>query len=182
MKVNFVRLSRIWNIIIKLTFVHSSAIWNSILTTLCSPLNNLEHNFKTLFCTRLKNLSTVCEQSTSTCRRNRYICLGGSHDQGGVKKWNFFNGIFHEGGEGWGESRVPFRSFQFFLITPWLLKHVLHIVWALYYVYIVVEVTLNRAKYGSQRSDQPDNFNFEPIIRALKSDIFWLGPSVKSVP
>ena len=30
-------------------------------------------------------------------------------------------------------------------------------------MYIVVEVTLNRAEYGSQRSDQPENVNFEPI-------------------
>ena len=37
---------------------------------------------------------------------------------------------------------------------------------------IVVEVTLNRAEYGSQRSDQPENVNFEPIMRGLKSDIF----------
>ena len=37
---------------------------------------------------------------------------------------------------------------------------------------VVVEVTLNRAEYGSQRSDQPENVNFEPIIRGLKSDIF----------
>ena len=51
-------------------------------------------------------------------------------------------------------------------------KRVLHIVWALYYVYIVVEVTLNRAKYGSQQSDQPENVNFKPIVWGLKSDIF----------
>ena len=38
-------------------------------------------------------------------------------------------------------------------------------------MYIVVEVTLNRAEYGSQRSDQPRNVNFEPIIRGLKSDL-----------
>ena len=35
-------------------------------------------------------------------------------------------------------------------------------------VYIVVEVTLNRAEYGSQWSDQPESVNFEPIIRGLK--------------
>ena len=29
-----------------------------------------------------------------------------------------------------------------------------------------------RAEYGSQQSDQPENVNFEPIIRGLKSDIF----------
>ena len=35
-------------------------------------------------------------------------------------------------------------------------------------------MTLNRAEYGSQRSDQPESVNFEPIIRGLKSDIFDL--------
>ena len=40
------------------------------------------------------------------------------------------------------------------------------------YIYIVVEVTFNRAEYGSQRSDQPETVNFEPIIRGLNSDIF----------
>ena len=38
---------------------------------------------------------------------------------------------------------------------------------------IVVEVTLNRAEYGSQRSEQP--VNFEQIIRG-KSGIFDSGP------
>ena len=33
-----------------------------------------------------------------------------------------------------------------FRIIPWLWKRVLHLVWALYYVYIVVEMTLNMAK------------------------------------
>ena len=33
-------------------------------------------------------------------------------------------------------------------------------------------MTLNRAEYGSQRLDQPENINFEPIVRGLKSDIF----------
>ena len=40
------------------------------------------------------------------------------------------------------------------------------------YIYIVVEVTMNMAEYGSRRSQQPANVNFEPIIRGLKSDIF----------
>ena len=40
-------------------------------------------------------------------------------------------------------------------------------------VWIIVEVTLIRAEHGSQRSDQPENVNFEPIIRGLKSDIFY---------
>ena len=29
-------------------------------------------------------------------------------------------------------------------------------------------MTLNRPEYGSQRSDQPENVNFEPIISGLK--------------
>ena len=37
---------------------------------------------------------------------------------------------------------------------------------------IVVEVTLNMVEYGSQRPEQPQNVNFEPIIRGLKSDTF----------
>ena len=53
-----------------------------------------------------------------------------------------------------------------FRITPWLLKRVLHLVWDSYYVYIVVEVTLNMAKWLAV------SVNFEPIIRGLKSDIF----------
>ena len=31
---------------------------------------------------------------------------------------------------------------------------------------------MNMIEYGSQRSEQPENVNFEPIIRGLKSDIF----------
>ena len=31
---------------------------------------------------------------------------------------------------------------------------------------------MNMAKYGSRRSQQPENVNFEPIIRGLKSDTF----------
>ena len=49
---------------------------------------------------------------------------------------------------------------------------ILHISWALYHVYMVIEMTMNMAEYGSQRSDQPENINFEQIIRGLKSDIF----------
>ena len=36
----------------------------------------------------------------------------------------------------------------------------------------VVRVTMNMAKYGNQRSQQPQNVHFETIIRKLKSDIF----------
>ena len=31
---------------------------------------------------------------------------------------------------------------------------------------------MKMAEYGSQQSEQPQNVNFEPIIRGLKSDIF----------
>ena len=54
-----------------------------------------------------------------------------------------------------GGSRVPHTYsekwffWKPFRIIPWLLKRVLHIVWALYYAYIVVEVTMNMAKYTS---------------------------------
>ena len=48
-------------------------------------------------------------------------------------------------------------------------KRVLHIIWASYYVYIVLEVTMNIAEYGSQRSEQPMNVKFDPIIRGLKN-------------
>ena len=37
-------------------------------------------------------------------------------------------------------KKKPFR------IIAWLWKRVLHFVWALYYVYMVVEMTLNMAK------------------------------------
>ena len=47
-----------------------------------------------------------------------------------------------------------------------------NIISALYYIDIVVGVTLNRAEYASRRSQQPKNVNFEPIKRGLKSDIF----------
>ena len=39
-------------------------------------------------------------------------------------------------------------------------------------MYIVVEVTMNMAEYGSRRPQQPAKVNFEPIIRGLKSEIF----------
>ena len=73
-------------------------------------------------------------------------------DKGGVQiiKVEILRCFFHEGG---GGSRVPhtYSEKLFFLkktfrIIPWLWRHDLHLVWALYYVYIVVEVTLNMAK------------------------------------
>ena len=36
----------------------------------------------------------------------------------------------------------------------------------------IVEATMNMAEYGSQRSEQPQNVNFEPTIRGLRNDIF----------
>ena len=42
-------------------------------------------------------------------------------------------------------------------------------------MYLVVEVSMNMAEYGSQRSDQPEKVNFEPIIRGLKNDNFDWG-------
>ena len=38
-------------------------------------------------------------------------------------------------------------------------------------LYIVIEVTMNMAKYATNQQ-QPKNVNFEPIIRGLKDDIF----------
>ena len=43
-------------------------------------------------------------------------------------------------------------------------------VWALYYIHIVIDLTLKGAEHDSQRSEQPENDNFEPIIRGLKND------------
>ena len=43
---------------------------------------------------------------------------------------------------------------------------------SLYLICIVVEVNMDMADYGSRRSQQPENVNFEPNIRGLKSDIF----------
>ena len=36
----------------------------------------------------------------------------------------------------------------------------------------IVEATMNMAEYGSQRSEKPQNVNFEPIIKGFKNDIF----------
>ena len=51
-----------------------------------------------------------------------------------------------------GGPRVPWTYFEndslkkTFRIIPWLSKRVLHIVWALYYIHTVVEVTMNMAE------------------------------------
>ena len=74
-----------------------------------------------------------------------------------------------------GRSPVPLRFLNFFLLKTHLesLPDCRNEFCTQFELYIiVVEVTLNRAKYGSQRSDQPENVNFEPIKRGLKNDIF----------
>ena len=62
-----------------------------------------------------------------------------------------------------------------FRIIPRLSKRVLHIVWALCYIHIVVEVTMNMAEYILVV------VNFEPIKRRLKNDNFDWDAGVKSV-
>ena len=68
----------------------------------------------------------------------------GSNNQNGNLRWF----LPWRGGVSRG-SRVPhtFSEIWFFWkpfrIIPWLWKRVLHLVWALYYVYIVLEMTLN---------------------------------------
>ena len=77
-----------------------------------------------------------------------------------------------------GGSRVPYMYSEkwffkkTFRIIPWLWKRVFHLAWALYYVYIVVEVTMNMTEYGSRWSQQAANVNFEPIITGLRSENF----------
>ena len=44
---------------------------------------------------------------------------------------------------------------------------------------VVSPVRLNMVGYSSQRSEQPQNVNFEQMIRGLKSDIFDLEQSLK---
>ena len=68
-------------------------------------------------------------------------------------KMEIKNGICHEGRE--GGSRVPLTYFEKmnfskpFWIIHWVSKRVLHIVWALYYIRVAVEVTMNMAEYTS---------------------------------
>ena len=70
----------------------------------------------------------------------------------GKSKWKFKMAFAMRGGGSRGglECHIPILKNDFcwkpFRIIPWLLKRVLHLVWALYYVYIVVEMTLNMAK------------------------------------
>ena len=65
--------------------------------------------------------------------------LGCSSNQNGNLRW-----IFQWRGRGvMFQIRILKKTFR---IIPWLWKRVLHLVWDLYYVYIVVEMTLNMAK------------------------------------
>ena len=84
-------------------------------------------------------------------------------------KMENFDGISMKGG------RSPLRFLNFFLLKTHLesLPDCRNEFCTQFELYIiVVEVTLNRAEYGSQRSDQPENVNFESILRGLKRDIF----------
>ena len=57
--------------------------------------------------------------------------------------------FFHEWGGGLEFHITILKNYFFWKslrIIPWLWKRVLNLVWALYYVYIVVEMTLNMAK------------------------------------
>ena len=78
-----------------------------------------------------------------------------------------------------GGPRVPLRFVLFFLLKNHLeslhdCQNAFCTNFELYviHIYVVVEVTLSRAEYGSQRSDQPENVNFDSIIRGLKNDHF----------
>ena len=67
--------------------------------------------------------------------------------------------------EGGGlECHIPILKKWFFLktirIIPWLWKRVLHLVWALYYVYLVVEMTLNLANSWQFAAGAADECQF----------------------
>ena len=75
-------------------------------------------------------------------------------------KMENFDGIFLEGGGG------SIKVFEFFLLKTHLesLPDCRNEFCTQFELYIiVVEVTLNRAEYGSQQSDQPENVNFEDL-------------------
>ena len=109
----------------------------------------------------------------STKMRKDSVLGKGSKNQNGNLRWF----LPWRGGRG---SRVPHtyseKRFYWkpFRIIPWLLKRVLHLVWALYYVYIVVEMTLNMAKLLGPSVTSISNHLEFPFwfIRGLKSDIF----------
>ena len=71
----------------------------------------------------------------------------GANNQNGNLRWHL---PWRGGSRGGLECHIPILKNDFSLkplrIIPWLWKRVLHLVWALYYVYIVVEMTLNMAK------------------------------------
>ena len=91
------------------------------------------------------------------CGKTNYRWFSGDKDEfrEGVKKskWKFKMAFAMKGGggsRGGLECHIPILKNDFFKkpfrMIPRLWKRVLHLVWALYYVYIVVEITLNMAK------------------------------------
>ena len=68
---------------------------------------------------------------------------------------------------------------------PLLSKRVLHIVWALYYIHTVVDVTMNVPKYTSSRQSATGAAKEYQYLNQLRKEdlkmIFLMGPSVKSV-
>ena len=70
--------------------------------------------------------------------------------RGGVPKWNWI-----------------------IRIIPWLPRCVLHIVWALYYIHIVLEVTMNMAEYTSSwqsaagAAEECQYLNFEEDLKMI---------------
>ena len=62
-----------------------------------------------------------------------------------------------KGGGGLEGARVPHTYsekwffWKPFRIIPWLWKRVLHLVWALYYVYIVIGFLDQKLKFGAQK-------------------------------
>ena len=62
-----------------------------------------------------------------------------------------------------------------FRIIPWLSKRVLHIVWALYYIHIVVDVTMNMARYTSSWHSAAGAAEECQYLNQLQEDfrIFW---------
>ena len=90
-----------------------------------SPTKYVEINSAQWFCVR------------EVCRKSKWkfkmaFAMKGRGVSRGSRVWHTYS-------EKWF-SLKPLR------IIPWLWKRVLHLVWALYYVYIAVEMTLNMAK------------------------------------
>ena len=120
---------------------------------LCQALLQLTTRTITCFLHTLSALEMSLSSKLVKCSKNLISfqsCLGRcANNQNGNLRWHLpWRG---RGGVSRG-SRVPHTYSEIwffwkpFRIIPWLLKRVLHLVWALYYVYIVVEMTLNMAK------------------------------------